>query len=60
MTTWPSFRLKEYKFGRRGIRVIINPGKKGEPDTIVGIVRRDRATPFINSLRKRFETTNVT
>ena len=52
--------LKEYKFGRRGIRVIINPGKKGVPDTIVGIVRRDRATPFINSLRKRFETTNVT
>ena len=27
-------RLKEYKFGRKGILVIINPGKKGEPDTI--------------------------
>nr|YP_010472268.1 hypothetical protein NDC64_pgp075 [Navicula tsukamotoi]UVG41733.1 hypothetical protein [Navicula tsukamotoi]UVG41877.1 hypothetical protein [Navicula tsukamotoi] len=50
-------RLKEYKFGRRGIRVIVDPGKKGAPDTIVGIVRRDRATPFIKSLRDKFETT---
>lgn len=50
-------RLKEYKFGRKGVRVIINPGKKGEPDVIVGIVRRDRATPFLKSLRNRFETT---
>jgi hypothetical protein len=49
--------LKEYKFGRRGVRVIVNPGKKGEPDVIVGIVRRDRATPFIESLRNKFETT---
>ncbi len=49
--------LKEYKFGRKGIRVIIKPGKKGQPDTIVGIVRRDRAAPFIKSLRNKFETT---
>lgn len=49
--------LKEYKFGRRGVRVIVNPGKKGEPDVIVGIVRRDRATSFIKSLRNKFETT---
>lgn len=49
--------LKEYKFGRKGVRVIVNPGKKGEPDVIVGIVRRDRARPFIKSLRDKFETT---
>jgi len=49
--------LKEYKFGRKGVRVIVNPGKKGELDVIVGIVRRDRATPFIKSLRNKFETT---
>lgn len=49
--------LKEYKFGRKGIRVIFNLAKNGEPDVIVGIVRRDRATPFIKSLRNKFETT---
>lgn len=48
--------LKEYKFGRKGIRVMIKPGKKGEPDIIVGIVRRDRVPKFIKSLRAKFET----
>lgn len=49
--------LKEYKFGRRGVRVIVNPGKKGEPDVIVGIVRRDEADLFLQGLRNKFETT---
>ena len=48
--------LKEYKFGRKKIRVIIKPDKKGKPDIIVGIVRRDRAPKFIKSLRAKFET----
>lgn len=49
--------LKQYKFGRRGVRVIVNPGKKGEPDVIVAIVERDRAKPFIKSLESKFEIT---
>lgn len=49
--------LKEYKFGRRGVRVIVNPDKKGEPDVIVAIVRRDEADLFLQGLRNKFETT---
>lgn len=47
--------LKEYKFGRRGVRVIVNPGKKGEPDEII---KRDRVVRFIKSLRNKTKFTS--
>jgi hypothetical protein len=48
--------LKEYKFERKRVRLIVNPGKDGKPDVIVKIVRRDRAPKFIKSFRDKFKT----
>jgi len=43
-------KLKEYKFNK--IRIIVNTGQKGAPDTIVAIVKRLR----LDNLMKTFKT----
>jgi hypothetical protein len=46
-------KLKEVKLN--DVRVIVNPGRKGDPDEIVGIVMRKDLKAFTNGFDKKFQ-----
>ena len=46
-------KLKEYKFNQ--VRIIVNPGQKGSPEEIVGIVQRSRLDDLIRTFKKKFK-----
>ena len=46
-------KLKEYKFNK--IRIIVNPGQKGGPDTIVAIVKRSRLNNLMKTFKNKFD-----
>ena len=46
-------KLKEYKFNK--IRIIVEPGQKGAPEQIVGIVKRSRLDELMKTFRNKFE-----
>ena len=46
-------KLKEYKFNK--IRIIVNPGQKGAPDTIVGIVKRSWLDNLMKTFKNKFD-----
>jgi hypothetical protein len=46
-------RLKEYKFNK--IRIIVEPGQKGAPEQIVGIVKRSRLTDLMKTFKNKFK-----
>jgi hypothetical protein len=46
-------KLKEYKFNR--IRIIVEPGQKGAPEQIVGIVKRSRLTDLMKTFKNKFK-----
>ena len=46
-------KLKEYKFNK--IRIIVQPGQKGAPDQIVGIVKRSRLTNLMKTFKNKFK-----
>jgi len=45
--------LKGYKFNK--IRIILNPGQKSAPDTIVGIVKRSRLANLMKTFKNKFD-----
>jgi len=45
--------LKEVKLNKT--RIIVNPGKNGAPDQIVGIVMRKHLANFTTKLAKKFK-----
>jgi hypothetical protein len=46
-------KLKEYKFNK--IRIIVEPGQKGAPEQIVGIVKRSRLTDLMKTFKNKFK-----
>ena len=46
-------KLKEYKFNK--IRIIVEPGQKGAPEQIVGIVKRSRFTDLMKTFKNKFK-----
>lgn len=46
-------KLKEYKFNK--IRIIVNTGQKGAPDTIVAIVKRLRLDNLMKTFQNKFD-----
>ena len=46
-------KLKEYKFNK--IRIIVEPGQKGAPEQIVGIVKRSRLTNLMKTFKNKFK-----
>lgn len=46
-------KLKKYKFNR--IRIIVEPGQKGAPEQIVGIVKRSRLTDLMKTFKNKFK-----
>jgi hypothetical protein len=47
-------KLKEYKFNK--IRIIVEPGQKGAPEQIVGIVKRSRLTALLKTFKNKFKS----
>jgi len=45
--------LKEYKFNK--IQIIVEPGQKGAPEQIVGIVKRSRLTDLLKTFKNKFK-----
>lgn len=37
------------------IRIIVNPGQKGAPDTIVAIVKRSRFDDLMKTFKNKFD-----
>ena len=46
-------KLKEYKFNK--IRIIVEPGQKGAPEQIVGIVKRSRLNDLMKTFKNKFK-----
>ena len=46
-------KLKEYKFNK--IRIIVEPGQKGAPEQIVGIVKRSRLNDLMKPFKNKFK-----
>ena len=46
-------KLKEYKFNK--IRIIVEPGQKGDPEKIVGIVKRSRLNDLMKTFKDKFK-----
>ena len=44
-------KLKEYKFNK--IQIIVEPGQKGAPEQIVGIVKRSRLTDLLKTFKNK-------
>jgi hypothetical protein len=46
-------KLKEYKFNK--IRIIVEPGQKGAPEQIVGIVKRSLLIDLMKTFKNKFK-----